>query len=209
MTATIFLVRHATHGLLGRVLAGRLPGVPLDEDGRLQAERLAERLSRETISLLQTSPLERARETAAAIGTRLGLVPESVEAISEIDYGAWTGRSFDELGDDLEWTAWTRSKATLRPPGGEALLDVQHRVVSHLQTLMQQLRNAAAVLVSHGDVIKVALAYYLGLSVEAIARFEVSPASVSTLAIGDWGAKVLAINEVPSSISPQRLRAGS
>src|SRR4051812_14290444 len=117
MTATIFLVRHATHGMLGRVLAGRLPGVPLDDEGRRQAERLAERLSRETISLIQTSPLERARETAAPIGARLGLVPDPVEAISEIDYGAWTGRSFDELGDNGEWIAWNRSKAMLRPPG--------------------------------------------------------------------------------------------
>jgi len=195
MTTTLFLVRHAAHDLLGRVLAGRMPGVSLGADGRRQAEALAERFGGEQLAALYSSPLERARETAAPIAARLGMEPHVCAELSEVDYGAWTGASFEALNEDPRWAAWNRSKATCRPPGGETLLDVQHRAVGAVERMCNTHPDARAVVVSHGDVIKAVLAHYLGLAVEGIARFEVSPASVSTLAVGAWGAKVHAINE--------------
>src|SRR5688572_3969149 len=195
MTTTIFLVRHAAHELLGRVLTGRVAGVRLGEEGRRQSERLADRLARERISAVYTSPLERARETAEPIAARLGMQAEPSEALTEIDYGEWSGRSFESSDADPRWTEWNRSKATSRPPGGESLLDVQCRAVGSIERLVEKHPGAGAVLVSHSDVIKAVLAYYLGLAVEGILRFEISPASISKIAIGHWGATVLGINE--------------
>lgn len=196
MTSTIFLVRHAAHDVLGRVLTGRMAGVSLGETGRGQAERVAQRLSREAISAVYTSPLERAVQTASPIAGRLGLQAKPVEELTDIDYGAWSGKSFAALDDDPQWAAWNTRRGTMRPPGGESMLDVQHRAVGALERLVKTHPDSAAILVSHADVIKVVVAYLLGLALDAVSRFEISPASVSTVALGDWGAKVHSINEV-------------
>jgi broad specificity phosphatase PhoE len=196
MTTTIFLVRHAAHELLGRVLTGRTPGVRLGELGRAQSQRLAGRLGREQVSALYTSPLERARETAEPIGARLGVAPEVVEGLTDVEYGEWSDQTFEALGGDPRWERWNWAKATCRPPGGESLLDVQWRAVASIERVVEAHPDKGAVLVSHCDVIKSALAYYLGLAIDGILRFEISPASISTIAVGDWGAKVLGVNEV-------------
>lgn len=196
MTTTIFLVRHAAHELLGRVLTGRIAGVRLGAEGIRQSAGLADRLAGAPISVVQTSPLERAKETAEPIAARLGLRPETNQAITEIDYGAWSGLSFEALDQDTRWADWNRAKSVQRPPGGESLLEVQCRAVAAVARVAQEYPDRAAVLVSHGDVIKAILAYYLGVAIDGLLRFEISPASVSTIALGDWGAKVLAVNEV-------------
>jgi probable phosphomutase (TIGR03848 family) len=196
MTTTLFLVRHAAHDLLGRVLTGRMEGVGLSAEGRVQAALLVERLAGESIAALYTSPLERTRETAAAIAARLPLQPVVLDGVVEVDYGDWSGTSFEDLANDPRWSAWNASKSTLRPPGGESLIEVQCRAIGALEQVCAAHPDAAVAVISHGDVIKAALAHYLGLPLEGIARFEVSPASVSIAAVGPWGAKVHAINEV-------------
>lgn len=193
---TIFLVRHAAHGLLGRVLTGRIAGVSLNPEGLRQSAGLAERLARESISLIQTSPLDRARETAEPIALRLGLTAELNDAFTEIDYGAWSGMPFEELESDPRWARWNRAKSVHRPPGGEMLLDAQHRAVGCISRMAETHPDSGAVIVSHCDVIKAILAYYLGLAIEGILRFEISPASISRISIEDWGARVLSVNEV-------------
>lgn len=196
MTTTVFLVRHAAHDRVDRILCGRMPGVSLSQAGRKQAARLADRLAREPIATIHTSPLDRARETAAPLAVRLGLPAEVVEDLLEIDLGAWSGRSFDELETDPLWAAWNKARAMTRAPGGETMLEAQWRVVRHIERLRARYPERGVVLVSHGDVIKAALAYHLGLPLDAYGRFEISPASISTLVVGDWGAKVLSLNEV-------------
>ena len=193
-----FLVRHAAHELVDRVLCGRMPGVRLGEEGRAQARRLADRLSRERVAAIHTSPLERARETAAPIAETFKLTPEMCEAINEIDVGEWAGRKFAMLEDDPRWAAWNSARGVTRAPGGETMLEVQARVIGHLERACRSHPDQAVVLVSHADVIKAALLYVLGMPLDSYRLFDISPASISTLVIGDWGAKVIAMNEVPA-----------
>lgn len=193
-----FLVRHAAHELVDRVLCGRMSGVNLGDEGRAQAGRVAARLARERISAIHTSPLERAQQTAAPIAERLNLPPEIHNAIVEIDVGEWAGRDFASLQNDPRWASWNSARSVSRPPGGETLLEVQARVMGHLERVRVEHPNEAVVLVSHADVIKAALLYCLGMPIEGYRLFDISPASISTLAIGDWGAKVLSMNEVPA-----------
>jgi broad specificity phosphatase PhoE len=193
-----FLVRHAAHELVDRVLCGRMAGVNLGEEGRAQARRVAKRLARERISAVNTSPLERAQQTAAPIAEELRLTPDICEAITEIDVGEWAGRDFAALHDDPRWASWNNARSVNRPPGGESMLDVQARVIGHLQNVRRSHPDNGVVLVSHGDVIKAALMYCLGMPIEGYRLFDVSPASISTLVIGDWGAKVISMNEVPA-----------
>jgi len=191
-----FLVRHGTHDLLDRMLCGRMPGVSLNADGREQAAKVGVRLSRERIEVVQSSPLERARETAAPIAQHSGAPTQVVPAINEIDLGEWTGRSFDKIKSDAAWEQWNAARQVARAPGGESMLEAQQRVISHLDGVRRTRPTGRVALVSHSDVLRSIILYYLGMSLDEFGRIEISPASISTLLVESWGAKILAINEV-------------
>ncbi|TGE00048.1 histidine phosphatase family protein [Methylobacterium nonmethylotrophicum] len=195
MTTTFFLVRHAAHDRLGRTLCGRMPGVTLGAEGRAQAAALAERLAGEGLAAVYASPLERAQETAAPLAARTGLALETLPALNEIDFGAWAGRDFEALHADPAWTGWNQARHVTRPPGGETALEAQARVLRGLEELRQRHGEARLALVSHADLIKLVIAHALGLGADAMQRFEVGPASVSVLVLGDWGTKVESLNE--------------
>jgi probable phosphoglycerate mutase len=199
VTTTFHLVRHAAHDRVGSVLCGRMPGVHLGEVGREQARRLARRFANENVASVQTSPLERARETAEPIAAATGAAVEVNEGLLEIGFGEWTGRTFEALSGDARWAAWNGARAVNRPPGGEAMLEVQVRVIAVLEALRSAYPDRTLVLVSHADVIKAALLYHLGLPIDAYGRFDVDPASVSTLAVGDWGSRLIRMNEVAAA----------
>jgi probable phosphoglycerate mutase len=196
VTTTFHLVRHAAHDRVGTFLCGRMPGVHLGTLGKAQSERLAERFATETIASIHTSPLERAVETSDPIAARLGQPLEICEDIAEIDFGAWSGTSFEALAEDPRWAAWNSARSNSRPPYGETMLEAQMRIVGAMEQLRHRYSDRSVILVSHSDVIKAALLYHLGLPIDAYARFDIEPASISTLVVGDWGSKVLRLNEV-------------
>jgi probable phosphoglycerate mutase len=173
-----------------------MPNVSLGSFGRSQAERVALRLANENIASILTSPLDRARETAEPIAARVDRHVEICEAINEIEFGEWSGQSFESLASDPRWNSWNQSRSTSRTPGGETMLEVQIRIVSALENLRKAYPDRSLVLVSHGDVIKAALLYHLGMPLDAYTRFDVDPASISTLVVSDWGSKVIRLNEV-------------
>ena len=195
MTTTFFLVRHAAHPLLGRVLVGRAGGISLAEQGREQANQLARRFAEEHITAVQSSPRERARETAVPIAAVTGVPLEIAAALDEVDVGEWAGRAFAELNGDPRWETWNTQRGLACTPGGETMHDVRERIVAHLDQLRTTYPQGKIVLVTHGDVIKGAVLHYLGLPLDDYQRIEVEPASVSTIEIGDWGSKIAALNE--------------
>jgi probable phosphoglycerate mutase len=195
---TFFLARHGAHDRLGRYLDGRRPGICLSADGRRQAEHLAERLARERIDHVFTSPIERARETAAPIAARLGLDLAVETALEEIDFGAWSGMSFDELQPSEHWQRWNSARATSRTPAGDTMRAAQNRMLDFIDRRRLAAPQAACVLVSHADPIKAAVVYYLGLSLNDLPRFEIAPASLTRIEIEPWGARVVTLNEVPA-----------
>jgi len=195
VTTTFFLVRHAAHDRVGTILCGRMPGVSLGSHGRAQALHVSERLAKENVALVLTSPLERARETAEPIAARAGCRLETCEPLNEIDFGAWTGMSFEALDADPLWSWWNSARSVSSPPGGETMIETQLRIVTAMEQLRRIYSGQAVVLVSHGDVIKAALLYYLGLPIDAYTRFDIDPASITTLLVSDWGPKVLRLNE--------------
>lgn len=193
---TFLLIRHATHALLKRTLVGRTPGVPLDEEGREQTLRLSERLAHLTPLALYSSPVQRALETAAPLSERWGLPVQVAEEFSEIDFGEWQGRDFSDLNGLQQWGYFNTYRSGTRPSGGELMLEVQARAVVGLQRLHAEYPNSLIAIVSHGDVIRAALNYYLGASLDLFRRLEVSPASVSILELQDWGPHVLLVNHL-------------
>ncbi|QZH74241.1 MAG: histidine phosphatase family protein [Erythrobacter sp.] len=195
MTVTILLIRHAAHAELGRVLSGRAPGGRLSSSGLLQAERLARWSSAEGVAAIHTSPVLRARETAQAIGASLGMAPRVSDALDEIDFGDWTGKHFDQLASDPDWQRWNNNRAQARAPRGETMTEVQQRMTDFMRAIAETAAGATVAFVSHCDTIRAAIAGILGLSLDYVLRFEIAPASVSRVQLGDWGGRVLSLNE--------------
>ena len=200
MTVDLLLIRHAAHIHLDRQLSGRMPGVPLSDAGRDQAAALGRVLAQATLARVECSPLERTRETAEAIATAAGLPPPvMVEALVEIDMGDWTGRAFGTFDDDPAWHAWNAQRGTARIPGGETMAEAQARIVGHLDALARSDVDGRIAIVTHSDIIRAAVAHVLGLPLDNLLRFDVGPASVSRIVIGDWGARLLSLNERPAA----------
>ena len=194
---TLFLIRHASHGLLDRVLAGRMPGVSLSEVGRREAEALARHLADRRIGRVLASPLERAQETAAALAAPFGCGVEIAHEINEIDCGDWTGAAFPILAADPRWQSWNASRADVGTPNGETMRAVQRRAMSLVERLAAS-GEASIALVSHSDVIKAIVCAVLDVSLDRHDAFTIDPASVTTLRF--WGevGRVVRLNEVPA-----------
>ena len=195
MTATILLIRHAEHADFNQRLSGRRAGVALTDRGRTQAIRLGRTLATAGVTRVECSPLDRTRATAAALAEACGLpAPNPVEALIEIDMGDWTGRAFDTFGDDPAWRAWNEQRATARIPGGESMVEAQHRIVAHLRATAAAADGETVAMVTHSDLIRAAVADVLGLSLDHLLRFDIDPASVTAVAMAPWGATVLSMN---------------
>lgn len=192
--ATVLLVRHGLTDDIGRRLSGRTPGVHLTEEGRRQAEQLAERLARWNIAAVYTSPLERALETAAPTATRSGLEPVVRPRLNEMDFGAWSGMSFDELDGREDWKRFNVNRTGTRPPQGEHVIDVQRRMVVEMEELRDCGPSEVIVVVGHADPLKTVLAHYLGCSLELSSRIELSPASMTELYLDGWSTCVRSMN---------------
>lgn len=197
MTTTLHLVRHGSHGRLDRQLCGRMEGVELSADGRAEVARAAERLKREAPAALYASPLQRCGETAGVIAEALHLPVTEEPGLLELDFGEWTGKSFEELAADPRWEPWNTRRTQTRPPGGESLGECQMRAVRTVEAITAAHPDAAVVLVTHSDVVKALACHWLGLCLDFYSRFEVGPASLTTAVVGDWGAKLMRLNEEP------------
>jgi broad specificity phosphatase PhoE len=185
---TLMMVRHAAHDWIGRGVAGRM-AVGLNDQGSRQAKELIARLEHRPPQVIYCSPMRRTQETAAPLAQALGMTVVTDDELAEIDFGDWTGRSFEELDrDDHErWRVWCERKSEAAAPGGEQFVDVQRRIMTRLEHLRRLHPTETVLLFSHGDVIKSALAGYLGLPLDHVERFEIAPASVSIVETGtDW-----------------------
>ena len=189
----VYLVRHAACRSLGPWLAGHSPDVHLDAAGEAQAKALGRRFASTPLDAVYTSPLERARETAAWIARGRGMEPRVLEEMEEIRFGEWTGRSFEELEGRADWRRFNRFRATTRAPGGETMAEVQARALRGVERVAAA--HARAVVVSHGDVIKAALCGHLGLPLDLLERLEISAGSVSRLRIEPGASRLERLND--------------
>jgi 2,3-bisphosphoglycerate-dependent phosphoglycerate mutase len=185
---TLLLIRHGrTSANTAGILAGRSPGVELDEVGRKQAAAVGERLAGVPLAAMITSPLRRCRQTAQAIlAVRDGQSATIENGLIECGYGDWTGKPLRELAKDKLWSTVQQQPSAVRFPGGESMVEMAARAVGTVRDWDARLTaergpDAVWAAVSHGDVIKAILADALGLHLDQFQRLLVDPASVSII----------------------------
>ncbi|MDO9498004.1 MAG: histidine phosphatase family protein [Nocardioides sp.] len=207
--ATVILVRHGrTSANASGTLAGRTPGVRLDETGTGQARRTAERLAAVPLAAVVTSPLERCRQTAKIITGAHPAAPKTVNerGITECDYGEWQGRLLKDLAKEKLWGVVQTQPSAAAFPGGESLQAMQARSVEAVRrhdAAVEAEHGAGAVwvAVSHGDIIKSVLADALGMHLDLFQRLFVDPASVSIVRYTGTRPYVLASNTHAGDLS--------
>jgi len=190
----LVLIRHAAIDGFASHLAGRDGNVHLSAAGKVQGQRLAQSLKGQGIGKIYSSPQPRARETAEFLADLLGNSVKIAAQLDEIDYGEWSGRSFEELRGIARWRDYNSLRSCTRIPGGELMIEVQARVLGLMESLCQRHPAMTVALVSHADVIRGALAHYLGMPLDFLLRLEISPASISMVAMEHYGPRVLCVN---------------
>jgi broad specificity phosphatase PhoE len=185
--------------MLGKGIAGWLAGVHLNKEGREQAERLAAYIGTHSIQRIYSSPLERAWETAQPLAKRLNLDIQTSTELGEVQFGDWNGADLEDLDRQHRWKQWNSFRTGTRIPNGDMMIVVQARMVAFLQKLREDFAGQTIALFSHGDPIRATLAYYLGIPLDFMLRFEVDPSSVNVLSITDAGPRVISINDPAAS----------
>lgn len=195
-----FLVRHGRTPTTGSVVPGRAPGLHLSEQGVAQAEKAAERLAalRHPPAAVYSSPIERAKETAKPIASRLGLHVQVERGLTECDAGSWTGQDLKKLRRTREWKVVQELPSAFRFPQGESFSQMQARVTDALDSLSERHRGESFVAVSHADTIKAAIAATAGVPLDLFQRLVVSPCSITVIVRSDSGYHVLCTNSVPT-----------
>lgn len=194
----LLLIRHGTNDWVHGRLAGWTPGVRLNEEGRKQAQALSERLGDLPIAAIYSSPLERTIETAQAIATPRNLMVRLIEGIGEVRYGEWTGGELKELSKHELWPGVQFYPSGTRFPGGETLGEVQMRGVATLDSLRAQHPKEIIAVVSHADMIKLVVSYYIGMHIDLFQRLIINPASLTALAFERMGPRLVAFNDTGS-----------
>lgn len=220
---TVLLVRHgrSTANTAG-VLAGRTPGVALDDTGRAQAAALATRLAPVPLAAIVCSPVQRCRETADAITVVPGPrgkhrdrpAPLLDDRLSEVEYGEWTNGRLRDLAKHPLWRTVQLQPSAVTFPGGESLRAMQSRAVEAIREHDARVAAVAGdsaiwVAVTHGDVIKALLADALGVHLDTFQRIVADPCSVSVVRYTDVRPFVLRTNDTGgdlSSLVPPRRR---
>ncbi|WP_229051550.1 histidine phosphatase family protein [Aeromicrobium sp. Leaf350] len=200
--ATVILVRHGrTTANATGLLAGRTPGVLLDETGEEQVDATGDRLSVVPLASIVSSPLDRCRQTTEAIARRQATRPPLVvdDAISECDYGEWQGRSLADLASEDLWKVVQSHPSAAAFPGGESIHAMQSRSVAAIRghdaaITAEHGPEAVWAAVSHGDIIKAVVADAYGMHLDLFQRVQADPASVTIIRYGRARPHVVSVN---------------
>lgn len=202
---TILLIRHGeTDYVKKKLLAGRIPGIHLNENGQRQATQLAEALRAIPIAAIYSSPLERALETANPIADGRDIQIQPVPGLMDTDIGEWQGAELKKLRKLPEWKQVQQAPSRFRFPGGDSFVEQQARLIAEVERIAHLHNpNDLVALVFHADPIKMVMAYYLGMPLDAFQRLACGAGSLSVLLLGETSAMLVQMNVRPPFSLPE------
>lgn len=188
------LIRHAATDSVGKFLSGRQGGISLNHEGYRQAQQLAENLKDVSAAAIFSSPMERALQTAAPLQTLWKVPVLPMHDFNEIDFGDWTGASIDSLNADEAFRLFNTFRSIRRIPGGESMAEAQLRIVNGMGNLARTYEGQTVAIISHADMIRAALLFYLGMPLDLFSRLEISVCSTSIVEVFAETSRVTLIN---------------
>jgi broad specificity phosphatase PhoE len=171
---------------------------PLSDEGRRQATQLGRRLAGRRFAALYSSDLNRATETAKAIGEAVGLDPTPMAELREIYLGEWEGLRTEELADRFPqaWGAWAEEPDWDLVPGGEGSSAFESRVKAAMDAIFHRHPDGDVLVVTHGGVIQIALHHVVGRPGRGIFPFRIQNASMSVIERRDGRLVVSGVNDI-------------
>ena len=204
----LVLIRHAhSEANAAGILSGRLPNVHLSEKGLEQSEHLAVRLGNFPVSTLRISPMERCFETISpwinsiVLPNNPRFEPIIDHELTEVDYGTWSGKKLAVLSKNRLWKIVQEAPSRMYFPSGEGIARMQSRAMTSVHEAVSTKVKGAAVIVSHGDVIKSIVASALGMHLDEFQRIVIDPASISILDFSTTKPRVLLLNDSRSVVT--------
>lgn len=193
----LLLVRHGNHNWLYPPisrLAGRLPGVHINEQGREEAEALGRRLAASPPDRIAASPLERTLETATIIGTHVGRPVVTDDRLIETAMGAWEGMHVPEIIARYpdQWRAWRAVPTSVVVPGLEPVGAIAERMLAAATDYLKE--GGVALLVSHQDPLLALVCRLLDLPLDTMRRLDISPGSLTTFEVAGGRPVLVALN---------------
>lgn len=190
MPTVVYLVRHGlTDWNVAHRLAGRLPGISLNPDGRREATAVASRLAALPIRMVAASPLERAQETAELIARPHGLAVATEVAFLERGYAAWQGLPAAEIRERFRDGVDAVSRGA-RVPGVESIEEMAERMWAGMERFVTLHPDEAVVMVSHADPIRALIARVIGAPPARLRAITIDTASLSRIRRRDTAAIV-------------------
>ncbi len=196
----LLLIRHGENDYVkSGKMAGRLPGIHLNEKGKKQAQSLAEALKEIPLEAVYSSPLERAMETAQPIAKihKLRILREP--NLMDTDVGKWQGRSWRVLGLTKVWKIVQNAPSRFRFPQGESFLEAQTRYVNTIEQIIKKHNKPKdiVVVVFHADPIKLVVAHFLGMPLDHFQRLSCDTGSVTVIYASESRANLIKLNQRP------------
>jgi broad specificity phosphatase PhoE len=184
MPTRIYLVRHGATQLTAEDRFAGSSDVTLSAEGQRQVASLAERLKKDKLDAIYTSPLARTIETARILASPHGLQPILESCLREIDYGRWEGLTRSEVERDFEaeYAIWQEDPFTIAPQGGESGLNVLNRVLPVVRRIVETHRHRSVLVVSHKGTNRLLISSLLGFDMRSYRdRLDQSPAALNIL----------------------------
>lgn len=210
MTTRLYLIRHGATQLTAEDRFSGAANVYLSEEGRAQAERLAQRLADDNIAAVYTSPLDRTMETAVILARPHGLDSIARDGLREISHGHWEGMARKEVEARFpdEYISWETDPFTFAPEGGESGISVLARALPVIREIVVAHRDKNVVVVSHKATIRLVLSSLLGFDGRGYRdRLDQAPACLNILDFRDTvHARLMLFNDV-SHYADQPLRS--
>jgi probable phosphomutase (TIGR03848 family) len=202
---TFLLLRHA-HSVANKagILAGQLEGIGLSKDGIAQVNKLTSSFENLKIDRIISSPMQRCLETVEGIARSKRKRISIDERLIEMNYGSWSGKKLSKLSRMKEWKVIQTKPSAFRFPQGESFKELEERIESLLKDLTRKYPKETILIITHGDIVKIAASLTVGSGLNNFQKFAVDPCSLTTLTWGSKARMLLTFNQKIVSIKSSK-----
>ena len=202
---TFLLLRHA-HSVANKagILAGQLEGIGLSKDGIAQVNKLTSSFENLKIDRIISSPMQRCLETVEGIARSKRKRISIDKRLIEMNYGSWSGKKLSKLSRMKEWKVIQTKPSAFRFPQGESFKELEERIESLLKDLSRKYPKETILIITHGDIVKIAASLTVGSGLDNFQKFAVDPCSLTTLSWGSKARMLLTFNQKIVSINSSK-----